>query len=194
MANDLANSHVSFYENLGRTIFNNYLIASNASSINFSSNPYAGTDLEYTTSRNYNAIGEIKYRKVEAGHYPDWMIEKKKYDELKDNYINQNKIPVYITISCNDYLFIQDLRDLINNDLLTFSEKLLPKNDFELHTYVNKVVSYIPYSANTLIYKIEDSTKFNKVNHSDIKYIEVCKLKKANEQMNQFSHLLKSKC
>jgi len=182
--------HVNYYENLGRNIFQNFLNLTFCTSILFSTNLYSKTDVEFTSLKNNKCIAEIKYRLIEAGEYRDLIIEKNKYEELKSNYLLKNKIPIYVTITNDNHIFIQDLREYIKNDSLIFEQRYLQVNDYELSNYKWKTVSYLPIdSPNTKIYKI-DNSRLEKVNASDIEYIEKDYFKLGNEILKKYNDII----
>jgi hypothetical protein len=87
-------------------------------------------------SEQYNLDIELKCRRT---HYPDLIIEKKKYDALMHRSKEFGTIPVYINSTPEGVwaFYVNDIK-------IDWQNKLLPKQtDFSDNTFIEKRIGYL---------------------------------------------------
>lgn len=87
-------------------------------------------------SNRYNLDIELKCRRT---HYPDLIIEKKKYDSLMLRSKEYGTIPVYVNSTPNGVwaFYLADIK-------IKWQNKLLPKQtDFSDNTFIEKKIGYL---------------------------------------------------
>jgi hypothetical protein len=73
------------------------------------------------------------------------MIESGKYDVLRDEYRLNNKIPLYISITTDKKIIIQDLRPYYDEkETLRWYDDYLQSNDMNFENKKIKKIAYLP--------------------------------------------------
>lgn len=103
-------------------------------------------------------ICEMKVRRETSTKYSTWIIEKKKFDQLKEIQKKYNLKPLYFNYYTDEVMRIWDLSEVEETDF-TWFPKLLPKettvNEGEVVMVEKMVTSLKPNKANQTIQFID---------------------------------------
>lgn len=133
-------------EVLGREIFKQTLsCSSKVNNYYFTEDQYCPVDVIWENN-DEKYVGEIKYRSgytstdkiIQNGGA---LLEKSKYDELKEYQYNSGYTPIYITEFSDGVGYIWDLSDMNN---ITWSDKFLPKTTNANNGKRDKAITYLP--------------------------------------------------
>lgn len=141
-------------ERFGRMIFSTIMMSSGC---NFNyTEQYDKVDV-YWDYDGVENVGELKYRHNydSTGHCivdEGVLLEKGKYDELKEIQKNTGKIPWYVMIFQDNTILLFNLEKL--NDVKWIEEERFPKTTMGDRSKIKKLVTYLPV-------EMAETVKFN---------------------------------
>ena len=133
-------------EEIGRTLFRDFANqAKNVTDLKFEEDQYSPTDCTYKVNDKL-VIGEIKVRDEYCKNFDDLILEKKKYDSIKDKMNELNaKAGVYINYIGDNILYMFNI-DNINDNTCKRMNKGCKRTTAEYSGYTNKDVYLVPKS------------------------------------------------